>query len=343
MLPKKLKHRGLPPGFTMVEVMIALSMVGLLSAAIMTIIGSMGSGILSTKATGARDEIARSIEHEVKDLKAIVGSARPGSSPGNAELLRCLDSGGGLCTVTDPNAQATFKLFQKGTAAAPISGTGTAPVLYDRLGAFCTPTASATCGMWQATTYFWATCPGKTASCAQASTIHIRYQVVPSVATYQDRTLTPYPREPEFSTRPAEFATTHQVYSGIQAAQNCPTDTEQTGYLADGKISCRCRLGFAQTGLMANGMPVCASQAVTCPPSHIIQGRDAKGRPICRLVVRQCSWIGFGNGDATCPNGGWLENIDLGTCRAGTGAKKGGSRPVACDNNKGYCCWYEPS
>jgi len=114
-----------------------------------------------------------------------------------------------------------------------------------------------------------------------------------------------------------------------------------TGLEENGKIKCECRGGFEQVG---NTDPIVCKSLDICKPNQRIKGRKGNGSPLCVDQIVKCNEITFGDDDATCPIGGWLEAIDLGVCRPGPSSKKGGaSREVKCERNRGTCCYFKES
>lgn len=339
MLQSEVRQRG----FTLTELLIALALFGVVTAALTTYLANVQGyrDVMVQMAT--RDAIARRLQKHVQSFKQISYSATvAGAAAGNAKLAACLDSGGGACDVTDPAKQLGFDLYLDQGASGPrrLAGPPEKPVQYDMNGKDnCTATDPG-CPSWTAVATFWARC-GSAASCPQASSVAVRFQVRPVKPLKDGRTLPANPPEPTYSQKPTSFATFHSVRKRLTLGQDCPPYTKQTGFDDNGRVTCKCVLGFTTTGLDANGQPVCQAGARLCGKNQVVKGIDAAGMPICRNVKQQCDWVKFAAKSARCPNGGWLEALDMGVCKAAPKTKKGAKREITCANNQGRCCWWE--
>lgn len=321
------KISGPRAGFTLVETMIAMGIMGIIGVAIMVFVSQSTDQTLHTEALNARMAIAQTLGRTIASYSDILSSSQR-----NSELAYCLGATKGTCSVTNPQNPMYFDLYRSN--GMKIAGTQGSPVNYGRTGQVnCAAVpGSSTCPFWQARAMFFATCPGGKLTCDQASTVTVRYELVPVKKEYQGRPL-----------KGQSLSAAHRVFKqALKSGQNCPEGTEQRGLDQDGKILCVCRFGFKQIGVNAEGFPTCESGMLSCKPGQILKGRFADGRPDCANVRTVCGNVTFGAEDAKCPNAGWLESINLGYCKPGAGGgKKGGSKVIKCDTNQGYCCWYE--
>jgi hypothetical protein len=229
------------------------------------------------------------------------------------------------------------------------SGTPGSPMRYSTTGVRNCQTGGVACNFWRVESYFWATCPGGISSCDQAANINVRYIIRPEQAEFLGRPMTSMPPSTEFDTHKTRFAISHNISRGdmqIGGNQSCPVGALMSGMEENGRIKCECRGGFEQIG---NTNPiVCRPLATMCNPGQRIKGRNPDGSVLCVNQRKICTTVNFSNDDgdtnantATCPVGGWLEGINLGYCRAARRNKKGTTRGITCDNNRGTCCYFD--
>ncbi len=322
---------GRRAGFTLVESMIALGLIGVIVLAVMQFISQSSDVGLYNEALNARMSLGQTMTRAISNFDDVTRSAKASNSPGNMQLRYCLGLAPGTCSTTSAASPASFDLYAvKG--AVKIAGTAGQSVTYSRTGGTnCVPGPN--CPFWQARAYFYASCPNNSVTCDKASTINVKFDIQPANSEYNNRRL-----------KGQQLTVAHRVFkSAIKDSQDCPDGSEQIGLSKDGLVQCRCRPGYTQTGLTAEGQPVCQGAGVVhCNKNEILKGRNPDGSPYCVPVVRKCGTVNFGSTDATCPNAGWLENINLGYCKpVGKKGKKTTSRDIKCDTNQGYCCWYE--
>lgn len=108
-------------------------------------------------------------------------AARFGQAPGNRELAACIlprQAEMPPCTVTSPELQKPFAVPESAEPESRlITGDLEAPARYSSTGAMnCTPDGPH-CPGWVVTSWFWADCPGKAASCDTAEAVHVRFLV----------------------------------------------------------------------------------------------------------------------------------------------------------------------
>jgi len=336
--------RNRKKGFSLVEILIGL---GAFSAIVMGVTSFMGNISNSTdklSINDARNMTAREIENAIKDPENLIYSGGPmaSSSPGNLQLEKCLNPGNALdCTVTNFNNQASFN-FYSASFQRKLGGTNATPVSMNRNGVRDCDISKPGCPFFNIKAYFWAACPNKAASCKIADAIYVRYQISPVVAEYKGLPLKATPPNPKFATDKSSFAHRIDLKStsgGFGNADECLPGSTVQGTKKDGTIVCKCRFGFKPTGVAANGHPICTTSDQKCPKNEELKGFTSFGIPICVDTKIICKKITFRTDDAGCPNGGWLEAIDLGQCKAGKASKKSSSRGIKCAKNQGKCCW----
>lgn len=335
MLQKTVAIARRNAGFTLTEMMVALGIVGMIVGGVSLLITGTQSQVNVTQAIAERDAYARRIEKALANPKTVLYSAMNDPTAGNLNLLYCVKlNSGGQCNATAAGAPQTFNLYEARGTPLKISGTAAAPVDVDPKGSpNCT--TSAGCPLWKVTTYFYATCPSNTATCDHATSVQLAYQIVPTVPRYLGKDLSPYPPAPTYKAVSVDHIQT----------QSCPANSYLAGYTAGGTIECKCTNGIVNPTIGTDGLPVCPGIDKICNPGQLLHGRKSDGTPICLNTVRICPGLtDFGDKDATCPNGGWLEGLNLGTCntQGGGGKKGGGSQVVKCASNQGRCCYYEP-
>lgn len=338
-------------GISVVELLVGVGIMGIVAAGLSTYITNFERFRNNMALVSARDSIARRIQQQIQAFDNIQFSALDESNPGNRMLRACLDPGGEVCQVSSAERQVEFRLLlNQGASGASgrraIAGpaaSGTKPVLYSKNGGDNCAADQKDCGTFEAHAYFWGVCKGGAAECPQASTIFVRYQVRANVSGVFSTKIQHAPPDPDFSADKASFALSFPVSRGLLAAQSCPDFAQQAGYDSAGRLLCKCLLGYEPKGTDADGQIIC-QQSAQCLPGQIVVGMLATGIPDCRTPEVRCADVKFGktvDKTARCPAGGWLEDLDLGTCRAGPKTKKASNREIACDNNAGRCCWYE--
>ncbi len=193
-------------GFTLIEVMIAMGLVGFTALVFMTMQSDQNKQIQGMRLAMSRDSIKAQADRYVTDSGTIQTSLDPAkfpsaANPGNQLLNFCLNGNGsatscptgstGLfpnCCVAMSGGSPVYTDFYLADPGDPspsgkrvfsgILQPTTAPARYDLGGAPCT-TASSQC-ILQLSTSFVAQCPSGASSCAQASQISTRYTLGPA-------------------------------------------------------------------------------------------------------------------------------------------------------------------
>jgi hypothetical protein len=322
--------------------MIGLGITGFITLVIASYMGNLGS--VSGKETIKIDQrkIVTQIEKRLREKRNLYTAAQRAAGA-NAGINKCLGINDAKCTVTSSMTQGGFSLYDaNGTRMA---GPPNDPVLYSRSGTPNCIIGTPGCPFFQAYTYYWGRCAaGKT--CKTANTIYLRYQVVPVVPKYKGIKLSAIPNKVKFEKKPRrQFAISHRLTSrGTSSSQSCPPGSEQTGFGKGGQFECVCRFDSPKIGTNADGQPICDVKDLVCPTKTLLKGMKANGAPLCEVVERKCKINMKLEGDnATCPNGGWMTALNLGTCKAGSGGKKSGNRVIKCDTNRADCCYFEPT
>lgn len=332
-------------GLSLIEMLIAVGLIGVVGLVLTRYVSNVGAVRSSMTLVSSRDAIARRIHHQIKNLDNIRASAEDASNSGNTALRACLTKGDGApCTILTPGAQVPFLFSVKVAAnrrvlAGPTSGGG---IKYTQSGADNCTGSTDKCGAFVAHAYFWANCRTGETSCDQASSIFVRYQVVSTVNGLNGLAL---PNSPPGANATFKTQATHATRLTIaeafrQKGATCGDYSQAAGYDSAGNIICKCMIGY-DTITDRSGTR-CRARA-TCQNTEIFEGFDAKGLPICAPRVLDCRRVEFDDasgGAPRCPPGGWLSNLNLGTCRTGAATKKASNSEVACDTNEGECCWY---
>lgn len=334
-------------GVSVVEMLVALGIFGVVVAGLATYVANFNQFRNNMSLVSTRDAISRRLQQQIQAFDNIQASAKDSSFIGNRKLLACLDVGNEPCDVTSAEKQVEFRfLVNQGAAgrralAGPAFGE-TTPVKYNKNGGDNCQGTDQGCGTFEAHAYFWAVCQNGAPTCPQASTVFVRYQVRSNAKGVFTTNVPHSPPEPLFSDKKTSYAVSFPVFRGLMKDQMCPDYAQQAGYDSSGRVLCKCLLGYEPTGSDANG--ILCERSEQCKNGEVLAGLLVDGRPDCRKPKVQCRNIQFGktvDGSPRCPAGGWLRDINLGTCRTGPKTKKASNREIACDTNAGQCCWYE--
>jgi hypothetical protein len=347
-------------GFSLLETMIAGAVFATLIGTVTIFIKNSNSQLYQKRARMEQERISQSIKIDLRDMKRVEASVASATSGNELLLRRCLESNkaGTLdCKgATDASNQRPFTFMsRRGGPASPFvkkGGTPGSPATYSLFGAPNCTAGTAYCPFWNVETYFWATCSGGKAECDKATAVHVRYIVKPVRAKYEGQDLVAIPDLNEFNSFKSRFAISHSIAtpSKLEEDKLCPAGSQLSGSKSGGELKCVCRGGFNNVEPDPNKMPKCIASAPACPPGQRIKGRKQDGTVYCVKQVKQCRTVTFDKDDgdtsstssaATCPIGGWLENINLGRCKAAPKNKKGTDRGIKCDTNQGRCCFYD--
>jgi hypothetical protein len=327
---------------SLTEVLIGLSIaIGLSAAAFSYLTNVEQYRVMVTRAS-TRDAIAKRIETQLRAYRNVEysGITMASAGPSNTRLGDCLDRLGANCVVRSAGSQESFDFFVNQGAAGPIrlAGTESNPVLYNYNGQpNCDPAEAAGCPAYKAVAYFWGTCAGT--PCPQATSVSVRYQVTPLKELQNGKTLPATPQDAAFNANKSRFAVTHLVRDKTLNHNDCPAGAWQVGFESDGKPKCQC--SYAHTQVPGSNPIVCVPSGSTCPKGQVARGVDSKGKPECYCMVPNCRMETFDVKSAQCPNGGWLERLDMGYCaeKLGSGSKSN-KQAIGCQRNRGLCCQY---
>ena len=333
-------------GFGLVEVMIASGILALVVGATTVFMQQSGDNLVYRSAKVEQQRLYNSIKSDLQKYDKVKFSATKGGS-GNASLNRCLQTNPGKtsdCSPTSAADQIGFELWtRQGIDEVQKSGPSGGAMKYSLSGVRDCAAGTAYCPFWNVETYFWATCPGGLTSCDQASNIHTRFIIRPVRQDFKGIPLGALPPANDFDNNKAKFAISHNVTkssSKIVGDQSCPVGAVMSGLNENGIIKCVCKGGFEEVLPRTNPI-VCKPLPSACPTDQRIKGRNPDGSVKCAPQQKVCQIVAFASGAVTCPVGGWLEKIDLGTCRPAAATKKGTSRPISCDTNQGTCCYLD--
>jgi prepilin-type N-terminal cleavage/methylation domain-containing protein len=186
-------------GFTLVEIMVVMAMMGITAMAMMSLQTHEQKRMVSIRQMTSRDAIKALADRYILDATVVGKSASSanythitGNSAGNQALDYCLNGAPATgpapaCApncckavtdqpfvLLDPSDSAMTRVFAgTDSASAPKAATSAAPARYDINGAICTA-ASPQCPLELVTT-FNATCAGGAPQCAQADQVFISY------------------------------------------------------------------------------------------------------------------------------------------------------------------------
>lgn len=332
------KRRRGTQGFSMVEVLIAIGILGFVSVGVATLFNNVDSSISDAAVTEARDRVARDIETALLDLAQVTRSAQKGTDAETQALYKCLtplDKSQRNKCQTEPRG---FVMLGKGGAGRRIAGTSGNPVYYGKDGAPCVKGEA--CRFFRAETFFSATCLSAASnaservlqgSCDQASSIQLQYQVTPLKALRGGRVLQPRPVNRSAS------SITHFI-TAQQRNQECPPFSKVSGHTPDGRVICRCIPGAIQeSGTAQNDTIKCTYNGAICPAGEVWMGFTKNGSPDCRKRKRTCSKTT----SSFCGDGGWVEAVNIGPCTATETTTKGYEYDVDCPDKGVTCCYYE--
>lgn len=350
MLQKTLKHGE--AGFSLVETMIAAMVFSVLIGLVTVFIKDSNSQLVFNTMKMEQARMIQAIRADLRNMSKIRDMAMLAASGPELILKKCLTRNSSRtndCSgPTVASKQIAFNFSSRLGPGSPFvkkGGTPAAPANYSMMGQPNCTVGTTYCPFWKVETYFWVTCPKGATECDQATSLHLRFIVKPARTSFQDKKLKSTPPQADFDAQKSKFAITHVVSDSqykIDPEQDCPTGAIMNGLKDSGVINCVCRGGFINRETNPNRPPRCESLG-TCPAGHRLKGRRGDGSPVCVAQRVVCRTVEFADEQATCPVGGWLENVNLGVCRAAKANKKGTDRGITCDHNEGKCCFYEES
>lgn len=326
-------------GFTLNEVLISLGILGIIMALSAQFLPSIDASRHRIEALGTRDALALRVRRAI-DKNNVLFSAKAFKGPGNTQLLHCVDEQPTPCQATQAKNPVGIQLgYPRGTGgqAEPITGSDQQPLRFDHMGGICT--IKGLCrAEFEVRSSFYAICPGGQASCPNALSLRVRYQVR-NISLGSQRTLPPVPPDAVYAD-PVKGAVSVLI-SEKKFVGSCPPFSFLTSIDVAGRLQCKCQPGSRQTGTV-KGQPVCTPEAITCPnnQTHRLIGYSATMEPIC--IKRELSVCRAIATNELCQ--GVLQSVELGTCRVVEkpgGYRKGGAPPageIVCERNQNLCC-----
>ena len=344
-------------GFSLVEVMVAASLLGLLALFTSTYMGNLLEGTKAERGRSTQEDIYLRLNAVAANPDAIVTSVaqmRVGTdTAGNVDLGDCIDTSD-RCDRTSASSQIGFNLWHdNGGGAERWAGTPGRPVYYDERGARdCNP-AKRNC-IFAAVAYWWATCPGGAANCVLPDSIHTRIQILPVPHAGRRDGFKMFPLK--FNDDKTAFANRLKGEDIKQKqADRCPVDQKQIGLAISGRPICRCIVkppGGADPPVTGRCPPVTcpiyideqAGTRIRARIRKVLVGFNDDGSPRCENPdsdKQETCWYVNLQGSGDCGPGAWMMSLDYGKCSSEDPDKSGktGSRDVvSCTNDRAMCC-----
>lgn len=322
-------------GLSLIEVMITLGILGIVGVVGSQFLPNVDASRYRIEAMGSRDAISMRVRRVITKQNLIF-SAQAFPDAGNRMLLNCLDMNPStICNATNSNAMQTFRLgypFQSGATA--VAGPDQTPIRYDHNGGSCPPVGRCN-AEFDARAFFYAQCADEAASCGDALSVRVRYQIRNTSLKGQPL-LASSPPDDEFND--ANRGIISIVIQDKALKGVCPPFSVLRSVDQSGQLNCVCQPGSTQTGTNM-GQVICSPTTITCPnnQTHRLIGYTPTMEPIC--VPRPQFTCTEVTNEQACM--GVIQSIRLGGCRVEQNyqAKKGSSNSyVTCDGNKHLCC-----
>ena len=321
-------RRTFSPGFTMVEVIIAVALLSIVGAGTTTYLVHLNDTRYRLEAIGTRDALNLHIKRAINPAN-IDYSKNHFSDGGNAQLANCIN--GGNCTATNANNSVPFVLgYNFAGVPQPVAGTTANPVFYCHDGNL--QSAANPCkAEWQASAAFAAVCPNTAPSCTKPYQVRVGYKLTNIALGGQSLLKPPSPLDATATSFTSVNLNTPQA--GGSAAPQCNGSSVIVQVNPQGQPTCACLPGTSQTG-WSNGQPICALPTLQCPNGQVATGFDTNLNPICRTQFR-CTWVPQSSGCS-----GFVNNVQRGGCSSGiTITKKGGTNGGNnCSQDNYECC-----
>lgn len=309
-----LKKNKASTGVTLVEVMIAIALTGIITMGIAAYLSQQGQTVKKIESTLRLNSIALVVQRALRDPSVIRNSADLSSQTGNLALRNCIAPltqfvSPTLCTATNPRSQVAFELILplKGASSpsaiekSTIAGTDVRPALYKILtGEQCSRlSATEDCNV-KVRAFFWATCapegvdPANTqklkstpSACSAAQTIHLRYRVsyepkVPKtgiltlnlVSVPDDRVFWEDRGHTVMSTFGAITIPVNTIPIPGKVPLQCPTNSTMVS-VKDGVPKCECLFPFKPApGCVSGETCACIDIGRQCLPTERYRGVD---------------------------------------------------------------------
>ena len=170
-------------GFSLVEVLVGIGIMGIVAVGLTVIITSQNTNSQSFNLLSSRLSLARVFNHAIRNGRTLLQSATyTATSPNNAgsPYDYCVNGTGGVNGCVARNASGIvynefFLLDPSSTVLAPYAGPAASNILYDTNGIRCA-VPSSKCFM-RATAKFNAFCPGNALSCQQAQSVRVTFSL----------------------------------------------------------------------------------------------------------------------------------------------------------------------
>jgi hypothetical protein len=322
-------------GLSLVEVMITLGILGIVGVVGSQFLPQIDGSRYRIEALGSRDAISMKVRRVISKQN-IIFSAQSFADAGNRQLLHCIDlNPATTCHAASSQTMQGFRLgypFQSGATA--VAGPDNAPIRYDHMGGTCAPAGRCN-EEFEARAFFYAQCANETATCGDALSVRVRYQIRNTRLKGQPL-LPSSPPDEEFNDPNRgiiSIVIQDKTLKGV-----CPPFSVLRSVDQAGQMICVCQPGSTQTGTNM-GQVICSPTTITCPnnQTHRLIGYTPTMEPICVPRPRfSCTEV---SNEQACM--GVIQSIKLGGCRVEQNyqAKKSSSNSyVTCDGNKHLCC-----
>ncbi|MFK7824047.1 MAG: hypothetical protein AB8G05_07820 [Oligoflexales bacterium] len=190
------------------------------------------------------------------------------------------------------------------------------------------------CFPFEAVVYVNPYCSDDASTCTRAEDLEFFYQLIHRRFNQEcaldtgktDFRLGTFPKKPESISLPRHTLVDYECNVGAFIA----------GYESDGSINCECRFPYSPIPGRSNEKGVlCHNVSQNCPAGSVLVARNEQGNPVCRVLSKlnsarlpslplTAATHGAVDDDnnlkrvLTCPNSGWLQEVDLSCTGAAT-------------------------
>ena len=342
-------------GFSFLELLIGLSMMGFFGMVIATFLRGQLVTISRLKSSMVMAQIAKNLEEAAGRTDVLAFSVGQSKIAGNIALKNCLGIvSGASCQTLEATKQVGFQLiipFHSSIESASsllekstIAGTSEFPVTYTLDGTKCTSATQNTAAcVIQTYAYFWASCPAAlsvaapptsastgrsvatgsfSAQCPQADAIHVRIRVVhtPSGGTQQDSYQLP--------SIPADAVFYTDVTNRIMSATGAISTSVSSFLSASSATTFSCPINYTLTQVV-NGKPKCECM-------YPFEELETDFITLCTNNVQTCAFneryrgtdangtiicvpitCTQQNWGTACSLGGWIQKVIFNGCTTG--------------------------
>lgn len=343
--------RPAPPaatrGFTLLEVMIALTIISIVAVSVMHLVASRYKEQRNNAVMIAKNHILKEVEEGITNLANLRQSMSYLGGPNNANnavIGQCITPGV-VCPApyVGPDNRKKFDLVtSNATGVVNLSG------FWSKQGSpNCFPPTPDTCP-FVVNTYYYFSCPldrasgAAPAACSSPSQLNLVVQMVPNVGlppTYAGLNL--YFPLPDGTFPSASAVVTHSAHVSVQDLRNtpsapCPPGQYVNGYDQSGAVICACYGN--QPAAQAGGGVSCNFN--TCASWQVFTGyitaADGSWVPNCQSPqLVGCYPVSLNGG--FCAYGYFIVDPDLSRCHNYSNPS-GGYISVICDGDTAYCC-----